>query len=224
VTEKECAACQKNRKGVYATPFGADHHHARIAELERKERGISQMLADALEANHRSQQERDSARAVIRSVIADFEINGSLPNYALNRLRRVLDSSESPPRAEAEQGTGTATRDAREETPVNRSVHTPISPKATKRGGPSIAELEWERDLWNEAANDRAKERDSAREELGNMKTVEIPILEDKLDEARAALTFIRDQFPSVWEHEEFAPFRRVLDSKADPPKREEAK
>ncbi len=136
VTEKECEACEKNRKGVYATPFGADHHHARIAELEqerdsmevsrdlaeaeelktrkerdsalervkvleRKERGISQMLADALEANHRSQQERDSARAVIRSVIADFEINGSLPNYALNRLRRVLDSSESPPRAKA---------------------------------------------------------------------------------------------------------------------------
>ncbi len=136
MTEKECEACEKNRKGVYATPFGADHHHARITELERGRDSmeVSRDLAEAEELKTRKErdsalervkvlerevaktftaakelrnmavangQERDSARAVIRSFIADFEINGSLPNYALNRLRRVLDSSESPPRAKA---------------------------------------------------------------------------------------------------------------------------
>ena len=122
MTEKECEACEKNRKGVYATPFGADHHHARIAELEqerdsmevsrdlaeaeelktRKERDSAQAsLRSASAANARLSKERNQARAVIRSVIADLEINGSLPNYALNRLRLLLDSSESPPRAEA---------------------------------------------------------------------------------------------------------------------------
>jgi len=94
VTEKECEACEKNRKGVYATPFGADHHHARIAELERE---VAKTFTAAKELRNMAVangQERDSARAVIRSVIADFEINGSLPNYALNRLRRVLDSMD----------------------------------------------------------------------------------------------------------------------------------
>ena len=101
MTEKECAACEKNRKGVYATPFGADHHHARITELERenaqyrallllRKDGRPEWQAHMEDAEH----ECDEARAVIRSVIADFEINGSLPNYALNRLRRLLDSSE----------------------------------------------------------------------------------------------------------------------------------
>jgi len=148
VTEKECEACQKNRKGVYATPFGADHHHARIAELEqeRDSMEVSRDLAEAEELKTRKERdsalervkelerayrqreealqnlvvfregERDSAReelgnlkaveipiledklnearAAIRAFIADFEINGSLPNYALNRLRRVLDSMD----------------------------------------------------------------------------------------------------------------------------------
>ncbi len=114
MTEKECEACEKNRKGVYATPFGADHHHARITELERenaqyraRKRWLESLLllrkdgrpewqARMEDAEH----ECDEARAAIRAFIADYEVNGSLPNYALNRLRRLLDSSESPPRAD----------------------------------------------------------------------------------------------------------------------------
>ena len=61
MTEKECAACEKNRKGVYATPFGADHHHARIAELER-ERDSMEVSRDLAEAEElKTRKERDSA-------------------------------------------------------------------------------------------------------------------------------------------------------------------
>ena len=43
-----------------------------------------------------AEQECDEARAAIQAFIADYEVNGSLPNYALNRLRRVLDSKTDP--------------------------------------------------------------------------------------------------------------------------------
>ena len=61
MTEKECEACEKNRKGVYATPFGADHHHARIAELEQ-ERDSMEVSRDLAEAEElKTRKERDSA-------------------------------------------------------------------------------------------------------------------------------------------------------------------
>jgi len=72
----------------------------RVKELERE---VAKTFTAAKELRNMAVangQERDSARAVIRSVIADFEINGSLPNYALNRLRRVLDSKSAREQAE----------------------------------------------------------------------------------------------------------------------------
>lgn len=43
-----------------------------------------------------AEQKCDEARAAIRRFIADYEASGSLPNYPLNRLRRVLDSKTDP--------------------------------------------------------------------------------------------------------------------------------
>ena len=113
MTEKECAACEKNRKGVYATPFGADHHHARITELERenaqyrallllRKDGRPEWQAHMEDAEH----ECDEARAALRDLVYQSEWfescaeEGSDAWKAYAEARRVLDSKSAREQAE----------------------------------------------------------------------------------------------------------------------------
>lgn len=76
-------------------------HNEAVAEVERLRLNWAtksaydreQLRAIKAEADRDSLRAKlEEARAAIRTFIADYEVSGSLPNYALNRLRRVLDS------------------------------------------------------------------------------------------------------------------------------------